>query len=117
MEYQRKYKGVIGNYPGLSEVRARFLEVSDSELTHESYEVQNPEHNATYESLEELLVSRFLPDATGCRVSLATEKTRFYIFGNYIITANTSVTVDGLSEGQAESLVRHVAKSRHFSTG
>lgn len=60
-------------------------------------------------------MSRFLPDATGCTVSLATEKTRIHIFGSYMWPANTNVTVNGLSEGQAESLVRHVANSLAIS--
>ena len=114
MEYQRTYAGVIKNFPGLALVRAQFLELSaSSELTRESFKVSTAEHEATYGSLEELLVSRFLPEATGCFISMSTENTRLYING---FLESASITVDGLTEGQADSLVRYASNSLAIST-
>jgi hypothetical protein len=114
MEYQRTYAGVIKSFPGLAHVRAQFLELSaSSELTRESFTVSTSEHKATYGSLEELLVSRFLPEATGCFISMYTENASLYINA---FSESASITVDGLTEGQADSLVRYASNSLAIST-
>jgi len=118
MEYARSYAGAITAFGGLRQARAQFIALAGSEVFRESYRINSKDHNAEYGSLDEFLVSRFLSEATGCFISIHTENSHIYVSGSsweFGSLASTGITVGGLSEGQAESLVRQVANSLAIS--
>jgi len=118
MEYTRSHSGAIRNFPGLRQAREQFLALARSKVIRESYGVNSPDHEAKYASLDEFLVSRFLSEATGCFISIVTEDSQIYVSGSswrFGSLGSTSISVSGLTEGQAESVVRQVANSLAIS--
>lgn len=115
MEYGRSFSGAIKNFDGLGQVRAAFLELASEDVVEEEYKVFSPEHEAAYQSLDNFLVSRFLPDATGCRIRIFTTGAKgLFIHGSSWDSKRfiqTNIRVDGLTEAQAETLVKKASKS------